>query len=117
MQYHIKGAEIKREKKGRLIVGFSSQVIADQQLIALKNIKEKFFLAFYGCDLSRSSLEILVQLGVSELGVFHSLFSDADLVVLSQSQALELVKIHDTLVTQACIEEIQKQRPKLRIFI
>jgi len=116
-QYHIKGAEIKREKSGHLIVGFSSQVMADEQLIALKDIEEKFFLAFYGCDLSRRNLEILVQLGVLELGVFHSSFSDADLTVLSQSNTLEHVKLHDTLVTQACIDEIKKQRPQLRIFI
>lgn len=116
-QYRIKGAEIKREKNGGLIVGFSSQVIVDEQLMGLRNIKEKYFLAFYSCDFSKCNLNILVQLGVSEMGIFHSSFGDADLVALSQSKALELVKLHDTLVTQACIDEIKKQRPSLRILI
>lgn len=117
LQYKIKGAEIKREKNGYLIVGFSSQLITNEQLMALQSINEKFFLAFYGCALSRSNLEILVLLGVSEVGIFHSSFCDADLVFISQSKALGLVKLHDTLVTQACIDEVRNQKPQLRIFI
>lgn len=116
-QYQIKGAEIKREKNGHLIVGFSSRSVADEQLKELQKIEQKFFLAFYGCALSRSNLEILVRLGVSEVGIFHSTFCDADLVFISQSKALGLVKLHDTLVTQACIDEVRKQRPQLYIFI
>lgn len=115
-RYQIRGAEIKREKNGHLIIGFSSRIVADEQLEGLKNMGEKFFLAFYGCNLSKSNLETLVQIGVSELGIFHSSFADADLVLLSQSQSLEHLKLHDTAVTQACINEIQKQRPQLRIF-
>jgi hypothetical protein len=115
-QYKIKGAEVKRAKNGCLIVGFSSKFILDEQLLELKNINERFFLVFYGSNLSSSNLNILLSLDVAEVGVFHSSFCDADLVKLSQSMSLELVKLHDTLVTQSCIDEIKRLKPELKIF-
>ncbi len=115
-QYRIKGAEIKLERDGHLIVGFSSQVIVNEQLISLREIKENFFLAFYNCDLSKCDLKLLFQTFITHVGIFHASFGDADLIKLCESNNLLLVKLHDTLVTQTCINEIKEKKPHLQIF-
>jgi|GEM_PF-2213328 len=117
IRYKIKGAEIKFERNGGLIVGFSSQTIADEQLIALRDIKEKYFLAFHCCDFSRCNLEILVQLEIAHIGIFHGSFGNAELIELSQSENLELIKLHDTFVSQSCISEIKIKKPNLEIVV
>ncbi|MBC6906675.1 hypothetical protein DWB84_14575 [Saccharophagus sp. K07] len=115
-EYKINGAEIKRAKNGLLILVFSSKTISDAQLNELKEIKEDFFLVFYGCNLSRSNIDVLICLGVMEIGIFHSSFCDADFIVLVQSKNLRYVKLHDTSVTLACVEEIKRLRLDLKVF-
>ncbi len=116
IEYKIKGAEIKLERNGNLIVGFSSQTIVDEQLIALREIKKNYFLAFYNCDLSKCNLKLLIQPGITQIGIFHALFSNADLRELCESENLHLIKLHDTRVTQSCINEIMEKTPRLKIF-
>lgn len=115
IRYEIKGAEIKRERNGGLIIGFSYQTIFDEQLLALKDVEEKYFLAFYCCNLSRCNLEILVQLTITQIGIFHASFSNTELIILSQSETLELIKLHDTIVSPSCISEINLKKPHLKI--
>jgi hypothetical protein len=115
--YQIDNAEIKREKYGLLIIGFYSQKITDNQLTSLLDIKEEYFLAFYSCDFSLCELEILVRTGTKKIGIFHSLFGDNELKVLSCSPTLELITLHDTKVTDSCIAEVSKKNPNLNFTI
>jgi hypothetical protein len=116
IRYKINGAEIKLAHNGGLIVGFSSQIIIDEQLMALRDIKENYFLAFYNCDLSQCNLKLLVHMGVTQIDIFHASFNDADLMALCESDSLCLVKLHDTRVTQSCINKINEKNPKIKIF-
>lgn len=115
IRYKIKGAEIKLEHNGGLIVGFSSQTVVDEQLIALREIKENYFLAFYNCDLSKCNLKLLVHTGITQVGIFHASFGNTDLIKLCESENLYLIKLHDTLVTQNCINEIKAKNTRLKI--
>lgn len=113
--YHIDGAEIKREKNGYLIIGFSSQKITDSQIVALEGINEDFFLAFYNCAFSEKTIDFLANSKARSVGIFHSSFGDHELKQLSQSESLESLKLYDTKVTAECIFEIRLINRKLKI--
>jgi hypothetical protein len=113
--YKVHGAEIKREKSGGLIVGFSSQSILDSQLVELSSIKENFFLGFYCCSFYDCDLSSLKSDRVESIGIFHSAFGDKELRVLSHLSNINLIKLVDTSVTSKCISEIRQANGKIKI--
>lgn len=113
--YQIEKAEIKREKNGCLIVGFSSQRICNDQLIALNSVSESFFLGFYSCDFSVCDLREISSTNIKNIGVFHSSFGDDEIKILSDLDSLESIKLHDTNVTSRCIFELRQVNNKLLI--
>lgn len=113
--YKVHGAEIKREKSGLLIVGFSSQSILDSQLIELNSIKENFFLGFYCCSFYDCDLGNLKSERVESIGIFHSTFGDEELKILSRLSNIYLIKLVDTNVTAECIFEIKQANGKIKI--
>jgi hypothetical protein len=113
--YSVQGAEIKREKSGGLIVGFSSQSISDGQLIELNSLKENFFLGFYSCIFYDCDLSTLTSERVEGVGVFHSAFGDKELKILSHLSGIRSIKLVDTSVTAKCISEIMQANGKIKI--
>ena len=113
--YKVHGAEIKREKSGLLIVGFSSQSILDSQLIELNSIKENFFLGFYCCSFYDCDLGNLKSERVESIGIFHSTFGDEELKILSRLSNIYLIKLVDTNVTAECIFKIKQANGKIKI--
>ena len=113
--YKVHGAEMKREKAGGLIVGFSSQNILDSQLIELNSIKENFFLGFFSCSFYDCDLNSLKSERVEGSGIFHSAFGDKELKILSHLSNINLIKLVDTSVTAECISEIKQANEKIKI--
>jgi len=100
------GAEVKRDKKNRLMIGFTSQKIRNEQLDLICDITDECLLAFYGCDFYGCDLAILSNSIIKNVAVIYSEFDDQSLNSLISCENINWIKLHDTKVTKKYVSDV-----------
>jgi hypothetical protein len=111
------GAEIKRDKTGQLIIGFTSQKMSNEQLDLLKNVSDDCLLAFYSCDFSRCDLSLLKKSNFKRIALIYCQFEDKNLYDICEIPSLGWLKLFDTQVTNEAVEKILLTKTNLKIML
>lgn len=111
------GAEVKTDKKNQLVVGFTSQIISNNQLFLMNKIEEDCVLAFYGCDFSCCDLALIIGSKIEKIAIFYSKFSDRDLLKLSASENLKFLKLFDTQVTDETLKQVRRDNGGIEFYL
>jgi hypothetical protein len=106
------GAEIKRDKTGQLIIGFTSQKMSNEQLDLLKNVSDDCLMAFYRCDLS-----LLKKSNFKRIALIYCQFEDKNLYDICEIPSLGWLKLFDTPVTNEAVEKILFTKTNLKIML
>lgn len=110
------GGVIKKDDHGNLLVAFGSTDINQNKMDYITTLKDIKGLLFYCCSFNEVDLTILSSMGIQNISVLHGNFGDRELNQLMDVKALEMIKLHDTKVSESLLESLKVDKPHI-IFI
>ena len=109
------GAEVKKDKNNRLLVGFYHQNVSNEQLNLLNKVNDDCLLAFYGCDFSECDLKMLKHASFKRIGLIYCKFENNHLHDICEMPSLNWLNLVDTQVTNDAEEKMLLNKPNLVI--
>lgn len=110
------GGTLRTDEEGRKIVAFGSVPISQKSIGILASMNNIFAIVFYYCTFEEVDFSILESLNIQTISILFGNFGDEELLQFQRFSSLKSLKLLDTKVTKAAIQQIKQAIPSLQIL-